>query len=90
MKKFNLIYIVAVLVFVFLVTSLTFKTNNSVTFYGFAENKETELKIRSQLGDIKERLRNKDIEIEKLDCFCAPLQSEQKPKITNRLIDVRT
>ncbi|MFT2110280.1 flagellar hook-length control protein FliK [Marinomonas sp. 2405UD68-3] len=63
---------------------------NKVGIIFVAEDKNTELKIRSQLSDIKERLKNKDIEIEKLDCFCAPLKSEQKPKITNRLIDVRT
>ncbi len=63
---------------------------NKASIIFVAENKETEIKIRSQLSNISENLRKKDIELEKLDCFCAPIQSEPKPKITNRLIDVRT
>ena len=38
MKKFNLIYIVAFIVFIILLLSLTIKFDSSVTFYGFAEN----------------------------------------------------
>jgi multidrug resistance efflux pump len=49
MKKFNLIYIVAFLVFVILVVSLTVKLDTSVTFYGFAENKETEISMENDV-----------------------------------------
>jgi len=45
MKKFNLIYIVAFIVFIILILSLTIKFDSSVTFYGFAENKETEISM---------------------------------------------
>lgn len=53
MKKFNLIYIVAFIVFLLLVASLTLKTDNSVTFYGFAENKETEINMENPTEVIK-------------------------------------
>ncbi|MBV1923866.1 MAG: hypothetical protein KUG68_07565, partial [Flavobacteriaceae bacterium] len=49
MKKFNLIYIVAFLVFIILIVSLTVKIDNSVTFYGFAENKETEISMENSV-----------------------------------------
>tara|TARA_B100000809_G_C15127490_1_gene526884 strand:- start:1354 stop:2361 length:1008 start_codon:yes stop_codon:yes gene_type:complete len=45
MKKFNLIYLVAIMICILLVYSLFFKADNSVTFYGFAENKETEISM---------------------------------------------
>jgi len=45
MNKFNLIYIIAFIVFLVLVLSLTFKPGNTVTFYGFAQNKETEISL---------------------------------------------
>jgi len=45
MKKFNLIYIVAFVVFLILIASLSLKLDNSITFYGFAENKETEINM---------------------------------------------
>jgi len=47
MKKFNLVYIIAIIAFVFLFTSATFNGKRHVTFYGFAENKETEISIES-------------------------------------------
>jgi multidrug resistance efflux pump len=49
MKKFNLIYVVAVIVFLILVVSLTMKFDKTVTFYGFAENKETEISMESDV-----------------------------------------
>lgn len=45
MKKFNLIYFVAIMICILLLYSLFFKADNSVTFYGFAENKETEISM---------------------------------------------
>jgi|TARA_R110000787_G_scaffold13189_3_gene41709 multidrug resistance efflux pump len=45
MRKFNLIYLVAIMICILLVYSLFFKADNSVTFYGFAENKETEISM---------------------------------------------
>ena len=45
MKKFNLIYLVAITICMILLFSLFFKADNSVTFYGFAENKETEISM---------------------------------------------
>ncbi len=47
MKKYNLIYIAAFIVFLFLLISLFLRIDNSVTFYGFAENKETEINMES-------------------------------------------
>ena len=49
MKKFNLIYIAAFVVFIILIISLTVKIDNSVTFYGFAENKETEISMENSV-----------------------------------------
>jgi len=45
MKRFNLIYVLAFIVFLILAASLTFKPGNTVTFYGFAQNKETEISL---------------------------------------------
>ena len=45
MRKFNLIYILTFIVLSFLSMSLTFKENRTITFYGFAENKETEINM---------------------------------------------
>ncbi len=45
MKKFNLIYIVAFIVLIILLVPLLIKVDNSVTFYGFTENKETEINM---------------------------------------------
>lgn len=47
MKKYNLIYIAAFFVFLFLLISLFLRMDSSVTFYGFAENKETEINMES-------------------------------------------
>jgi len=47
MKKFNLIYIVAFIVFLILIFSISVKFDTSVTFYGFAENKETEISMEN-------------------------------------------
>ncbi len=49
MKKFNLAYAVALVVLVTLFVSLTSKLDNSVTFYGFAENKETEINMENPI-----------------------------------------
>lgn len=49
MKKFNLVYILAFIVFLFLSMSLTLRENRSITFYGFAENKETEINMESPI-----------------------------------------
>ena len=49
MKKFNLIYIAAFSVFIILLISLNVKIDNSVTFYGFAENKETEISMENSV-----------------------------------------
>lgn len=49
MKKFNLIYIVAFIVFLVLLVSFSLKMDNSVTFYGFAENKETEINMENPI-----------------------------------------
>ncbi len=53
MKKFNLIYIVAFIVFLILLLSLTIKFDSSVTFYGFAENKETEISMENSVEVMK-------------------------------------
>ncbi len=53
MKKFNLIYIVAFIVFLVLLMSLTIKFDSSVTFYGFAENKETEISMENPVEVMK-------------------------------------
>jgi len=45
LKKFNLIYIVALLVGLVLIVSISFQNNTSVTFYGFAENQETQINM---------------------------------------------
>jgi len=45
MKKFNIAYVIALVILVILFASLTLKLDNSVTFYGFAENKETEINM---------------------------------------------
>jgi HlyD family secretion protein len=45
MNKFNLIYIIAFAIFLVLLASLTLKPQNTVTFYGFAQNKETEISL---------------------------------------------
>jgi multidrug resistance efflux pump len=49
MKKFNLIYILALLIAVLLIASINFKMDSSVTFYGFAENKETEINMEKPI-----------------------------------------
>ncbi len=49
MKKFNLIYLVAIMICILLLYSLFFRTENSVTFYGFAENKETEISMENAI-----------------------------------------
>lgn len=49
MKEFNSIYVVALLVGVILVISFFFKRNNSVTFYGFAENRETQINMEEPI-----------------------------------------
>jgi multidrug efflux pump subunit AcrA (membrane-fusion protein) len=49
MKKFSLIHIVALLVGVILVISFSFKMNTTVTFYGFAENKETQINMENSV-----------------------------------------
>ncbi len=49
MKKFNLIYIVAFIVFIILLLSLNIKFDSTVTFYGFAENKETEISMENPI-----------------------------------------
>ncbi len=53
MKKFNLIYIVAFTVLIVLLLSLTIKFDSSVTFYGFAENKETEISMENPVEVMK-------------------------------------
>ena len=53
MKKFNLIYIVAFTVLIVLLLSLTIKFDRSVTFYGFAENKETEISMENPVEVMK-------------------------------------
>ncbi len=53
MKKFNLIYIVAFTVLIVLLLSLTIKFDRSVTFYGFAENKETEISMENPVEVLK-------------------------------------
>ena len=45
MKKFSLIYIVAFIVLIILLVPLFVKIDTSVTFYGFTENKETEISM---------------------------------------------
>jgi multidrug resistance efflux pump len=45
MNKFNLIYIFAFIIFLVLMLSLTLKPGNTITFYGFAQNKETEISL---------------------------------------------
>lgn len=47
MKKFNLIYLVAFIVFLILMISFSVKLDTSVTFYGFAQNKETEISMEN-------------------------------------------
>ena len=49
MKKFNLIYLVAVIICVLLLYSLFFKADTTVTFYGFADNKETEISMENAI-----------------------------------------
>ncbi|MGK0385666.1 MAG: multidrug efflux pump subunit AcrA (membrane-fusion protein), partial [Patiriisocius sp.] len=49
MKKFNLIYIVAAFAGIILVLSFSLKINNTVTFYGFAENKETQINMENPI-----------------------------------------
>ena len=49
MKNFNIAYLVALLVLVILFASLELKLDNSVTFYGFAENKETEINMENPI-----------------------------------------
>lgn len=49
MKKFSLIHIVALIIGVILIISFTFKTNNTITFYGFAENKETQINMENPI-----------------------------------------
>ncbi len=53
MRKFKLIYIIAFVAFLFLFTSLAFRSDTSVTFYGFAENKETEINMEHPVEVIK-------------------------------------
>ncbi len=49
MKKFNLIYFTAIIICLVLFFSMFFRTSNSVTFYGFAENKETEISMENAI-----------------------------------------
>ena len=49
MKKFNIAYIVALVILITLLASVTLKLDNSVTFYGFAENKETEINMENPI-----------------------------------------
>ena len=64
MKKFNLIYLVAVMICILLVYSLFFKADNSVTFYGFAENKETEISMENAI-EVEEIFVNVGQKVEK-------------------------
>ena len=48
-KKFNLIYLVAIIICVLLLYSLFFKADSTVTFYGFADNKETEISMENAI-----------------------------------------
>jgi len=49
MRKSNLVYIIAFIVFLFLSTSLALQENRTITFYGFAENKETEINMENPI-----------------------------------------
>ena len=70
-------------------TRLSIQENKAGIIF-VAEAPETELKIRNNLNEIRQSLRDKGISIERLDCFCAPLVDKEAPKLSNRLIDVRT
>ncbi|MFD1384229.1 flagellar hook-length control protein FliK [Rhodanobacter aciditrophus] len=57
------------------------------------EQAETEQLIRGKLDDLKESLRQKNVEIETMDCFRAQLKEPSKSPYdspSTRLIDVRT
>lgn len=47
MKKFSLVYIIAFIIFVLLMLSFIIKLDYSITFYGFAQNKETEINMEN-------------------------------------------
>lgn len=47
MKKFNLAYGTAFVIIVILLSCMAFDMDDSVTFYGFAENKETEINMEN-------------------------------------------
>ena len=57
------------------------------------EEAETEQLIRTQLSELRDNLRKKNVEIETMDCFRAQLKEAQKfpyESPSTRLIDVRT
>ncbi len=49
MKKFNLNYLVALVVCALMLYSFFFKIDNTVTFFGFADNKETEISMENAI-----------------------------------------
>lgn len=54
MKKFNFKYLIPLIIlFVLLIIPSSFNKRNSITFYGFAENKETEIRLENSVEILK-------------------------------------
>lgn len=87
MKKFNLIYIVAFLIFILLAISIFMKIDNSVTFYGFAENKETEINMENPIEVIKIHVTTGQ-KVEKGDVLLDVLSSTLPIKISNTVYSI--
>lgn len=65
---------------------------NKVSIIFVAEDKETLQKLQKNIPTLKQQLRDKDIEVEKLDTFQAKLGKDEtsSPLQNKQLIDVRT
>ncbi len=87
MKKFNLIYIVAFLLFILLAISIFMKLDNSVTFYGFAENKETEINMENPI-EIKKIHITTGQKVKKGDVLLDVVSSSLPIKISNAIYSI--
>ena len=89
MKKFNLIYVVAFIVFLILVVSLTVNFDTTVTFYGFAQNKETEISMESDV-EIKDIHVTTGQKVKKGDMLLDVISSSLPMEIKKTEFKIRT
>ena len=82
MKKFNIAYAIALVFLVILFASVTLKFDNSVTFYGFAENEETEINMENPI-EVKRILVTTGQKVKKGDILMDVLSSNLPVQMSN-------